>query len=140
MTLISDKQFHVEVITPERLRFGGEALMLSVPGVEGQMGLLANHAPILALLQPGRLTLQTRERTMNMAVGEGFVKMSNNRAVCLVDFAEQSDEIDRAKAESQRAELERELATEASTERREEIRRRLKAELARIEVAATRGA
>lgn len=139
MTLISDKQFHVEIITPEHLKFTGEAVMLSLPGVEGQMGLLANHAPILALLQPGRLTLQTRERTVNMAVGEGFVKMSNNRAVCLVDFAENSTDIDRPRAETHRAQLEKELIGETDLKKLDVLRSRLKAEQARLDVAAAHG-
>lgn len=140
MTLISDKNFHVEIITPERVRFGGDAVMLSVPGVEGQMGLLAHHAPILALLQPGRLTLQTREQTVNMAVGSGFVKMSNNRAVCLVEFAENAADIDRAAAERRRADIEGRIAREADVAKQEEMRLALRAELARLEVAAGRGA
>lgn len=137
MTVVSDKQFHVDIITPERVKFEGAALMLSLPGVEGQMGVLANHAPILAMLQPGRLTLHTRERTIRMAIGEGFVKMSNNRAVCLVDFAERTDEIDTARAASRRSDLERELASETAAEKRDDIRRRLRAEQARLEAAAT---
>lgn len=140
MTLISDKNFHVEIITPERVRFGGEAVMLSVPGVEGQMGLLAHHAPILALLQPGRLTLQTREQTMNMAVGSGFVKMSQNRAVCLVDFAENARDIDRAAAERRRVEIEGTLSRETDASRQEELRQQLRAEQARLEVAVGHGA
>ncbi len=135
--MLSDKQFHVEIITPERVRFQGDALSLTVTGVEGQMGLLANHAPILALLQAGRLILQTRERTVNMAVGEGFVKMSDNRAVCLVDFAEQSDEIDRGRAEGKRSELERALGASLTPEKRDELRRQLAAEQARIDVSGS---
>ena len=140
MTLISDKNFHVEIITPERVRFGGDAVMLSVPGVEGQMGLLAHHAPILALLQPGRLTLQTREQTLHMVVGNGFVKMTNNRAVCLVEFAENASEIDRAAAERRRAELEKKLVGEADMAAQEVLRNQLRAELARLEVTTGRGA
>jgi len=114
--------------------------MLSVPGVEGQMGLLANHAPILSLLQAGRLTLQTRESTVNMAVGPGFVKMSNNRAVCLVDFAENAGDIDKAAAERRRAELEKQLAAESDSVKQDALRTQLRAELARLEVAGARGA
>lgn len=137
MTLLSDKPFKVEIITPESVKFGGDAVMLSVPGVDGQMGILVGHAPILALLQAGRLTLQTRERTLNMAVGEGFVKMSNDRAVCLVDFAEMPNEIDRARAESQRGEIERELTAATTADQRDALQRRLRAAQARIDVAAT---
>lgn len=135
MTLISDKPFHVDIITPERVRYEGEALMLSLPGVEGQLGILANHAPILALLQAGRVTLQTREQTVQMAVGEGFVKMSRNRAVCLVDFAENAEEIDASKVQARLAELERDLAAETVADKRDAVMRRMRAEKARLEVA-----
>lgn len=140
MTLISDKKFHVEIITPERVRFGGEAVMLSVPGVEGQMGLLAHHAPILSLLQPGRLTLQTLDSTTDMVVGPGFVKMSHNRAVCLVDFAEKATDIDRAAAERRLRELEERLKGETDAARRDELRVQVRCEQVKIEAATGRGA
>lgn len=132
------KRFHFEIITPERPRYNGDIEAVTVPGSEGQMGLLAEHAAILALTEPGVLTVRMPGKEMRMAVGGGFVKMSNNRCVCLVDFAETADEINAEKARAERIAVERELAHPMALEQREPLRLRLKEQLARLEVAGAK--
>jgi len=128
--------FHLEIITPERVKYNDQVVSAEMPGVEGQMGLLANHAPILALLQPGVLTVRGKNKDIRLAVGGGFVKMSDNRAVALVDFAERAEEIDAEKARQARIALEKELGVPMSVDAREPLRMRLREQTARLEVAA----
>ncbi len=135
VTVISEKQFRVEIITPERLRYeGSDAALLTVPGEEGQMGLMANHAPLLALLRPGPLTLRTRNHTYVMAVGAGFVKMNANHAVCLVDFAEPAEEIDGPAATRRQATLQSAVEAAGTEEERAALRGQLAGEQARLDV------
>jgi F-type H+-transporting ATPase subunit epsilon len=136
---MSEKTFHVEIVTPEALKYEGEITLLEVPGVEGQMGILANHAPLLSLLEPGVLHYRSRGLDYRMAVGEGFVKVAQNRAVCLVDVAERPDEVDAQAAGREASELASLLSRPASAEEREVLRRRLELARARLRVARESG-
>ena len=95
-----------EVVTAERVVFRGEADMVIAPGVEGQMGILPRHAPLLAALQEGELIIRgvggALEEDVSMAIGGGFIEVLDNRVVVLADSAERADEIDEDRAEEAR--------------------------------------
>ena len=95
-----------EVVTAERVVFRGEADMVIAPGVEGQMGILPRHAPLLAALQEGELIIRgvggAPEEDVSMAIGGGFIEVLDNRVVVLADSAERADEIDEDRAEAAR--------------------------------------
>jgi len=95
-----------EVVTAERIVFAGEADMVLAPGVEGQLGILPRHAPLLAALQEGELIIRgvggSPEEDVSMAIGGGFIEVLDNRVVVLADSAERSDEIDEDRAEEAR--------------------------------------
>ena len=137
MNVVSDRTFHLEIVTPERLKYTDDVTMVSLPGVEGQLSMLAMHAPILAMLEPGHLMIRSQNQEIHMAVGHGFVKMSGNRAVCLVDFAEQPKEINGATVQSAIRDLEKELAQQSSSSspRSVSIRSELREQKARLGVA-----
>lgn len=113
---MSEKQFRLEIVTPATLKYEGDVQMVRLPGVEGEMGILANHAPLLAMLNPGILVYRLKGEDHSLATGEGFVKVAENRVVVMVDSAERPDEIDPAKAETQRQAVERELAAHSGPE------------------------
>lgn len=113
---MSEKQFRIEIVTPAALKYEGEVQMVRLPGVEGEMGILAGHAPLLAMLNPGVLVYRQKGEERALAIGEGFVKVAENRVVVMVDSAEQPDEIDPAKAEAQRQVIEKELAAHSGPE------------------------
>lgn len=113
---MSEKQFRLEIVTPAALKYEGDVTMVRLPGVEGEMGILANHAPLLAMLNPGILVYRLKGEDHSLATGEGFVKVAENRVVVMVDSAERPDEIDPAKAETQRQAVERELAAHSGPE------------------------
>ena len=95
-----------EVVTAERVVFRGEADMVIAPGVEGQMGILPRHAPLLAALQEGELIIRgvggALEEDVSMAIGGGFIEVLDNRVVVLADSAERAEEIDEDRAEEAR--------------------------------------
>lgn len=134
---MSEKQFRLEIVTPAALKYEGDVQMVRLPGVEGEMGILANHAPLLAMLNPGVLVYRVKGEEHNLATGGGFVKVASNRVVAMVDSAERPDEIDPAKAEAQRQAVERELAAHSGPEG-DRLRMQLLLEQARQKVAGRR--
>ncbi len=109
-----DKTFSVSVVTPDGAAFEGEAVMLIVPGADGEIGVLARHAPLIATLKAGSTRVhlgEGDERVREFATGPGFFKVEQDRAIALVDDAVLANEIDRDRAQAQletaQAELER---------------------------------
>ena len=105
--------FEVSLVTPDGSAFEGEAEMLIVPGDAGEIGVLARHAPLVALLKAGstRVHVVRGQEVREFATGPGFFKVEQDRALALVDDAVEAREIDDARARAQleeaRAELER---------------------------------
>jgi len=77
--------FRIEVVTPDRTAFEGDAESLTVPAWEGYLGVLANHAPLLTVLQAGVVTMKTDQKARFFAVRGGFMEVRQNRAVILAD-------------------------------------------------------
>jgi F-type H+-transporting ATPase subunit epsilon len=113
----------VSVVTPDGSVFDGEAEMLIVPGADGEIGVLARHAPLVALLKAGSTRVHVRrgQDVREFATGPGFFKVEQDRALALVDDAVSVDEIDVARAREQlemaQAELERVERGEADADR-----------------------
>jgi len=114
----------VSLVTPEGPAFEGDVEMLVVPGADGEIGVLARHAPLVALLNAGS-TRVYRDRSsgdvLEFATGPGFFKVEQDRALALVDDAVEAREIDDARAQTQleeaRAELERIESGESDADR-----------------------
>ena len=114
--------FSVSVVTPEGAAFEGDAEMLIVPGAAGEIGVLARHAPLVAMLKAGSTRVHTGDgQVQEYATGPGFFQVLEDRAIALVDHAVQADKIDDAAAQRQldaaQAELERIEAGESSADR-----------------------
>ena len=91
--------YPVEVITPEGIAFSGDAESLMVPGAAGGLGIFANHAPLVSLLDPGETRLTDAEGTVRRyATDDGYVQVLHNRAVVLVGAAVAAESIDAADA------------------------------------------
>jgi F-type H+-transporting ATPase subunit epsilon len=113
--------FQVEVLTPEGEAFNDEVEMVSTRTSVGSIGILANHAPLLGMLDPTELRLYKSESdVVRYAQGEGFLQVYGNRALLLVDEVFEIDELNSSELEErlQRAESELEKAEEGSEERR----------------------
>ncbi len=98
--------FYLEVITPERNFFSGEAECVIFKSVDGEMGVLAKHAPTVAAVNIGPLKINSNGKWIEAVVTDGFAKIMPDKVVIMTDTAEYPDEIDvnRAKAAKQRAE------------------------------------
>jgi F-type H+-transporting ATPase subunit epsilon len=92
-------EFTFRLVTPQRLLFEGPALSVQAPGSEGYLGILANHAPLITALKPGKLEVKDPKGIVTTyAVSGGFLEVSDNRASVLADSAEPATAIDRERA------------------------------------------
>ena len=113
--------FQVEVLTPEGEAFNDEVEMVSTRTSVGSIGILANHAPLLGMLDPTELRLYKSDSdVIRYAQGEGFLQIYGNRALLLVDEIFEIDELDSGNLEDRlrRAEDEIEKSEEDTEERR----------------------
>jgi len=103
--------FHVQILTPEREAYAGDAIHLYARGSLGYLGVLAHHAPLLTSLEPGVMSVRkTDGEQEHFVVTGGFLEVSNNRATVLADAAERASEIDAVAAEKALAEAREKLA------------------------------
>lgn len=131
-----------EVVTAERILFSGEVDLVLAPGVEGQLGILPHHAPLITALQPGELVVRRGDEEITFAVGGGFLEIIHNKVTILADSAERAEEIDveRALAAKKRAEerLAQRRAEDIDHARAEAALRRAMARLRVVEHAKRR--
>ncbi len=130
--------FKVEIVTPDRVRFDGQANGLTLQGSEGQMGILAHHAPTVALLDPGIMRVETPNGVEVYAAGEGFVQIRPSRTTVIVEFAEKAEDIDVEASRKAVTEAEKALQTPSTPEARKRQVVAWKAAQARAQVAAGR--
>ena len=112
--MATGRTFALSLVTPDGAAFEGEVEMLVVPGDAGEIGVLARHAPLVAMLKAGSTRIyrdRDSQDVLEFATGPGFFKVEQDRALALVDDAVEAREIDDARARAQleeaRAELER---------------------------------
>lgn len=105
------RTFDLSVVTPDGPAFEGEAEMVIVPGDAGEIGVLARHAPLVAMLKAGEIRVKAGDEWQSFAAGPGYFKVQQDRAIALVDDAVRAEDIDideaRREAEEARAALER---------------------------------
>ena len=103
-------KFKVEVLTPEGQVFDGEVEMVSTRTNTGSIGVLANHAPLMGILEPTELRLYKSESDVEkFAQGEGYLQVVDNRALVLVEEAIKPDDLDRSDIESRLKDAEQQL-------------------------------
>ncbi|MEA3056126.1 MAG: F-type H+-transporting ATPase subunit epsilon [Actinomycetota bacterium] len=101
----------VEVVSPERILYSGEATMVVCRTTDGEIAFLNNHAPLIGLLGIGPVRVYEGDRLVErVAVHGGFVEVSNNKVTILSDVAELADQIDARRAEEAKARAEADLA------------------------------
>jgi F-type H+-transporting ATPase subunit epsilon len=95
-----------DIITQERIVFSDQVDSVNLPGIEGRMGILPHHSPLLTMLDFGEVMVRTAGNEQYFAIGGGFVEVQPDHVTILADSAEQADEIDveRAERARQRAE------------------------------------
>src|SRR5438105_14974170 len=104
------RRFEVSLVTPDGAAYEGECEMLIVPGAAGEIGILARHAPLVAMLKAGSTRVHVQENeVLEFATGPGFFKVEQDRALALVDDAVDAREIARDRAQRQLEEARGEL-------------------------------
>lgn len=101
--------FHFELVSPEKLAYSGEVDQVDVPGLEGDFGVLAEHAPLVAVLRPGILTVIVGGAREKIVVLGGVAEVSDKGLTVLADVATSIDELDREAFASQIEEMEEKL-------------------------------
>lgn len=101
--------FHFDLVSPERLAFSGEVDQVDIPGVEGDFGVLAGHAPVVAGIRPGILTITAGGKHEKIIVLGGLAEVSEKGLTVLADVATSLDELDRARFAETIAEMEENL-------------------------------
>jgi len=127
--------FLLEIVTPERKVYAKEVNMVSVKGVEGELGILAHHIPLVTPLKVAPVVIKTNGKVEELAVHGGFVQIGKDKVVILAETAELPGDIDYNRAKAARERAERRLANKKDNidHRRAELA--LQRALARIEVS-----
>jgi len=98
---MAEATFQLEVLTPSHGEFSGQVHSIVAPGLDGYLGVLAHHAPLITPLAPGRLTIQDPAGARrHFFVSGGFLEVSHNHAIVLADTLEAASDINPAEAES----------------------------------------
>ncbi|MGB2799219.1 MAG: F0F1 ATP synthase subunit epsilon [Dehalococcoidia bacterium] len=98
-----------EIVTAERMVYSDDVDVVIAPGVEGQLGILPNHASLLTMLQPGELVVRKEGEETEMFVSGGFLEVMQNRVTLLADVAERAEEIDIVRAEEAKRRAEEQI-------------------------------
>jgi len=128
----------LEIVTAERVVFSDDVDVVVAPGVEGQLGILPHHAPLMTMLQPGELQVRKGEEEFSLVISGGFLEVRPDRVIVLADAAERAEEIDIARAEAAKRRAEERLkhpTAEVDMARAEAALRR---SLARLKVVERR--
>ena len=115
--------FHFDLVSPEKLAFSGEVDQVDVPGVEGDFGVLAGHAPVVAAIRPGILTITTGGKHEKIIVLGGLAEVSEKGLTVLADVATSLAELDRAKFAETISEMEENLKEHEGNELDQAIER-----------------
>ena len=108
------KKFKTEIVTPEKIVFSEEIESLVIPAERGYLGVLAGHAPLLASLQPGEITIKGAAKgELHFATSGGFMEVTPGKAVLLTESAEEVSAIDIARAEESKKRAQERLAVAA---------------------------
>ena len=100
-----------EIVTAERIVYSDEVDVLVAPGVEGQLAILPQHAPLMTMLQPGELLVRKDGDEQSIFVSGGFLDVQHDKVTVLADTAERAEEIDIHRAEEARERAEQRIAT-----------------------------
>ena len=106
----------LEIVTPEAKIFSDDVDMVTLTGVEGEMGILPQHVPLMTQLCAGEIVARKGADTIFLAVGDGFVQVTADRVAILTDMAIRAENIDEARAEEARQRAEARLAEKITDE------------------------
>jgi F-type H+-transporting ATPase subunit epsilon len=100
----------LEIVTPDAKTYSEDVEMVTLPGVEGEMGIYPQHVPLMTQIVSGEVTVRKGGQDYFLAVGEGFVEITGDRVAVMTDMAIRAENIDEARAEEARRRAEARLA------------------------------
>lgn len=124
----------LEIVTPEAKTYSEDVDMVTLPAVEGEMGIYPQHVPILTQINAGEVIVRKGGQDYFLAVGEGFVEITGERVAILTDMAIRAENIDEAKAEEARKRAEARLAEKLDDEEAAMVSAALAHSLAQLHV------
>ncbi len=124
----------LEIVTPDAVVYSEEVDMVTLPGVDGQLGIYPQHVPLMTQLVPGELIVRKGGQDSFLAVGEGLVEITGDRVAILTDMAIKAQNIDEAKAEESRQHAEARLREAKSAEEVASVNAALIRSLAQLSV------
>ena len=128
----------LEIVTPQATVFADDVEMVTVPGIEGEIGVYPDHARLMTQMVPGQVTVQQHGVERLLAVGEGLIDVSASRVSILTDMAVDADRIDEAKVEEARARAQARLTEKISDEEVASVNASLARSLAQLQVKRRR--
>lgn len=125
----------IDVVTAERIVYTADVDEVLAPGVQGQLGILPHHAPLMTTLQAGELIIKKGGQEELLAISGGFIEVRPDRIIVLADQAERAEEIDAARAEEARKRAEERLKAKPSGADEDRAEAALRRALVRLSVA-----
>jgi F-type H+-transporting ATPase subunit epsilon len=127
--------FRLEIVTAERSIFSDDVSAVIAWGVEGQLGILPHHAPLMTMLQPGDLMIRKNKEEEFLAISGGFLEVRPDKVIILADACERVDEIDVARAEEAKKRAQETMKAAPLTVDAASAEAALRRSLARLKVA-----
>jgi F-type H+-transporting ATPase subunit epsilon len=128
----------LEIVTPQATVFSEDVEMVTLPGVEGQMGILPQHVRLMTQLVPGEMIVRKDGQDRFLAVGEGLIEVTGDRVAIVTDMAVAAENIDEAKAEEARQRAAARLREKISSEEVASVNASLARSLAQLHVKRRR--
>jgi F-type H+-transporting ATPase subunit epsilon len=131
--------FHFDLVSPEKLMFSGEVEQVDVPGAEGDFGVLAGHAPLVATIRPGIMTIFEGGKQIRAVVSGGFAEVSEKGLTVLADLAVPVEDFDTAQLVAAIKDAEDDVADAKDDAARDKLKRKLE-QLKALQAALGAGA
>jgi F-type H+-transporting ATPase subunit epsilon len=128
------KTLRLEIVTPDATAYSEDVDMVTLPGVEGQLGILPEHVPLMTQMVPGEMILRKNGQDRFLAVGEGLIEITGDHVAILTDLAIAAENIDEAKAEEARQRAAARLRERLSSEEVASVNAALARSLAQLRV------
>lgn len=130
--------FKLEIITAERQVFADDVNVVVAPGIEGELGILPHHAPLMTMLNPGELLIRKDGEEIYLAVSGGFLEVRPDKVIILADACERAEEIDIERAEQAKRRAEERLSSHPPQLDASRAEAALRRSLARLKVVERR--
>ncbi|MGN6386353.1 MAG: ATP synthase F1 subunit epsilon [Verrucomicrobiota bacterium] len=124
----------LEIVTPEAITYSEDVDMVTLPAVEGEMGVFPMHIPLMTQIVPGEIAVRKNGQDYFLAVGEGFVEITGDRVAVLTDMAIKAENIDELKAEEARKRAEARLQERLTEEELASVNAALLHSIAQLKV------